>query len=259
MAKTAGVLFLALLCAFSPCSVSGETVQEVGNEIVIWAWERAENLLFLKDGEARVAFYAGIIAYEDSKTFFTPRRQPLVISSEVPLTALFRIENRQDLPPASQQAEDSVRIIAGTCENKEFAGVQIDFDARSSERGFYRNFIRGLRRELPPSTALSITALASWSHSGSWIESLPLDEAVPMLFRMGADGAVVRKGLAGESFMQASLCRKSAGVSLDEPLPHAQYLQNRKIYIFNPVPWTGEDFEKALIRIESHIKGEDLP
>jgi len=34
---------------------------------------------------------------------------------------------------------------------------------------------------------LSITALASWCAGDPWITGLPIDEAVPMLFRLGPD------------------------------------------------------------------------
>ena len=42
-----------------------------------------------------------------------------------------------------------------------------------------------VRRRVPVSMPLSITALTSWCESDGWIAGLPVVEAVPMLFRMG--------------------------------------------------------------------------
>ena len=42
-------------------------------------------------------------------------------------------------------------------------------------------------RRSGPDVPLSITALASWCAQDRWMEGLPVDETVPMLFRMGPD------------------------------------------------------------------------
>ena len=67
------------------------------------------------------------------------------------------------------------------------AALQVDFDAKRSERGFYAALLRSLRSQMPPQLPLSIAALASWCSNDDWISGLPIDEAVPMLFRMEPD------------------------------------------------------------------------
>jgi hypothetical protein len=42
-------------------------------------------------------------------------------------------------------------------------GVQIDFDARTAHLDRYAEFLRGLRRRLPPDARLSVTGLMDWS------------------------------------------------------------------------------------------------
>jgi hypothetical protein len=247
-------LFIFMAIALTTAKILAEPFLKSKQGIILWAWERHENLLFLKEGEAEVAFLAGTVVFENSDTIFTPRLQPLIVADCTPLTAVFRIENLQGFPPSLKQAEESADIMAKICSRKNLAAVQVDFDARVSERQFYGILLKNLRRKLSHGLHLYITALASWSYKGSWIESLPLNGAVPMLFRMGADGAVARNGLAGESFMQSLLCLEYAGVSLDEPLPHAKYLRNRVIFIFNPRPWTRENLNEALLKIEKHIR-----
>jgi hypothetical protein len=46
------------------------------------------------------------------------------------------------------------------------AGVQIDFDARTRHLDDYANFLRQVRRSLPPRYKLSITGLMDWSANG---------------------------------------------------------------------------------------------
>src|SRR5439155_3985440 len=58
--------------------------------------------------------------------------------------------------------------------------LEIDFDARASEREFYRAILLDLRRVLPASMPLSITALASLCECDGWISGIPVTEAVPM-------------------------------------------------------------------------------
>jgi hypothetical protein len=114
--------------------------------------------------------------------------------------------------------------------------IQIDFDATQSERTFYHDVILAVRGRLPASVALSITALASWCSDDDWISDLPIDEAVPMLFRMGPDGRQIRNRLAtGEEF-PARPCRNSYGISTDEPLRNLSAA--KRLYVFSPDAWT---------------------
>lgn len=70
-----------------------------------------------------------------------------------------------------------------------------------------------MRKRLPEDTRLSITALASWTLFDNWLDSLPVDEAVPMLFRTGADGENVRRYLRSGGDVRAELARRRLGVS----------------------------------------------
>jgi hypothetical protein len=93
-----------------------------------------------------------------------------------------------------------------------------------------------VRETLPPAVGLSITALASWCKGDNWLGQLPVDEAVPMLFRMGVDRAQIITSLESGEDVRASPCQQSQGVSTDEPLPH--WSARRRVYVFNPKPWS---------------------
>ena len=107
--------------------------------------------------------------------------------------------------------------------------MQIDFDATRSQRAFYANVLSEVRKRIPEDTRLSITALASWTLFDNWLDSLPVDEAVPMLFRMGADGENVRRHLRSGGDVRAEPARRSLGVSTDEPLPRLP--AGRRVYV----------------------------
>jgi hypothetical protein len=129
------------------------------------------------------------------------------------------------------------------------AMVQIDFDAAASERGFYEAVLAELRAKLGVDARISITALASWCEGDAWLARLPagtVDEAVPMLFRMGPDASRVAGTLASGSEFRAGVCRSSAGVSDDEALSRSildgkfvtdSSWAQKRIYIFHNGTW----------------------
>ena len=223
-------------------------------EIILWAWERPENLLFIDNKNVKVAFYAGTITFYNSEVIFKPRLQSLVINPETPVIAVIRIVNGEKSDQLNKkQLSRTVDLIIEICSQNKVSGCQIDFDVKSSEINFYKRLIIEVRKTLPRSLPLSITTLISWCHLGSWLESLPIDEVVPMFYRVGLDEYLIRHNLVGKSFMKAKMCQKCIGISVDEPLPPSEYLKNRKIYIFNPQSWTTDDFLSIMIEIKKEL------
>jgi hypothetical protein len=78
--------------------------------------------------------------------------------------------------------------------------------------------------------AISITALASWCAGDNWLHGLPIDEAVPMLFRMGPTNEPFRRMAVSRD--SASPCRGAIGTSLDEPIDLQS--EGRRVYVFKP-------------------------
>lgn len=255
--------------------------------IVFWAWERPEDLRFLRPNKAGVAFLAKTIYLRPagdrsssgtSPTFSVrPRLQPLRIAPGAPLIAVARVETLP-LPRLfqSQKALQSPinfnmpglreKVVAEIAELQflpHVAGVQIDFDATASEHAFYAALLQDVRRKLPPSMPLSITALASWCIGDRWLTQLPpgtLDEAVPMLFRLGPDSAEVARFLLSGDQFPVSACRGSLGLSTDEPLSQlllsgkfargSTRMRDKRIYVFAPRPWTQVTAQKILEELQ---------
>jgi hypothetical protein len=206
-----------------------------------------------------------------------PRLQPLRIATGTFLIAVVRIETSRALLPsaffessaseqqtprsesdnyhpsfsfdvlASVALQRAAAEISGLQNIPNVRAIQIDFDAAVSERPFYSALLSAVRRNLLPSMPLSITALASWCIGDSWFENLPpgtIDEAIPMLFRLGPDAADVINFLhSGKDFPVAS-CRGSLGLSIDERLSNdlltgrfpgsSAAWRRKRIYVFSP-------------------------
>jgi hypothetical protein len=156
---------------------------------ILWAWERPEKLDYLDPQKTGVAFLARTIYLRAGGVFGRPRLQPLSVPDCAQVIAVVRIESDRSSPPAlsPQQINDVALEISKLGSLPNVVMVQIDFDARATERAFYRSLLTALRARLPQSTLLSITALASWCKGDNWLDDLPIDEAVPMLFRMGVE------------------------------------------------------------------------
>jgi len=214
--------------------------------VVLWAWERPENLDFIQPQKVAVAFLAKTISLRGDRQEIHPRLQPLVVATGARMIAVARIESLRATPPSlsESQLDATVDEISQMATLPGVVAVQIDFDATRSEREFYRKVIRKVRERLPAEMPLSITALASWCMSDDWLSNLPIDEAVPMLFRMGVDRYQILSQIQTGVSFTSKLCRSSAGVSTDEPVSLG--VQNSRLYIFSPKSWSATSFNSAL-------------
>ena len=211
--------------------------------LMLWAWEIPEDFTTLDPSKAGVAFLARELFLADTVQV-RPRRQPLRVTPNIWLMADVRIETRPGFAPTPELRAQAVEQILAVLSEPNIRGLQIDFDATASERDFYAALLRDLRRQLPSGYPLSITALVSWCNSGSWLRSLPsghvpVDEAVPMFFRMG--GPVTTRATRPRSFdvVHEPLCLSSAGISTDEIWPEIS--REQRVYLFRPGSWTKDD------------------
>lgn len=216
--------------------------------VVLWAWERPEDLRFARSEDVGVAFLAGTVYLRGQRTEFHPRQQPLRVGPMMKLIGVIRLETTHAALNAQQLQETQRRIVEASS-LPQVVGVQIDFDATRSERAFYRDLLVSLRTQLPASTPISITALSSWCIGDDWIAALPIDEAIPMLFRMGTGQNEVTSWLQSERDFREPLCRGSLGVSIDESWK--QLPSGRRIYAFSHKPWTQNSFDALYWEIDT--------
>lgn len=212
---------------------------------MLWAWESPQDLRFLRDGEG-VAFLAGEMHFEGHSSRWQPRRNPLKVNSATPLMAVLRLESHAAVLDETQEQE-LVNRVEQCMKLPGVLGIQIDFDAVPGERRWYAHLIRRLRAVLPDTVPLAITALGSWCWDDPWIEGLPADEAIPMLFRMSVGELEIRRRLSRGEDVRVGLARHSWGISTDELLPKLK--KGRRIYVFHPGPWT----ESAWLEIREKL------
>jgi hypothetical protein len=220
--------------------------------VMLWAWERPEDLTFLDSHNYGVAFLAQTLTLKGDEVVFNPRHQPLQVPPDAKVMAVTRIESQkitgQRPALSANQRQQLVKLILRTLELGRVAAIQVDFDALVSEREFYRALLQDLRTQLPDDVSLSMTALASFCIGDRWLDDLPVDEAVPMIFRMGADDRVVKNMLAGGGDFREALCQKSYGIAVDEPIV-LKFKPDRRVYVFNGRSWQPDDIHAISERL----------
>ena len=219
--------------------------------VLLWAWERPEDLRFIDPDRTGVAVLAGAVYLSGERIDVRPRMQPLRLPEGAVVIPVVRIETDPVSRPRlddAQRAGTLRAVLALTLEGP-VSVIQIDFDAVASERAFYTDLIGDLRAALPPATRISITALASWCLGDPWIAGLPIDEAVPMLFQMGPDSRDVHRMLLREADCIIGICRNSLGISTGEGLPARP--ARRRSYIFHPTVWSATAANQALKEAET--------
>jgi hypothetical protein len=216
--------------------------------VVVWAWERRENLGFIDPGKTAVAYLARTLELAGDGVTVRPRFQPLTVPAHTMMIPVVRIEVDRRRPPtlSSAQRAEAARVIAGLARTSP-AAIQIDFDARRSERRFYADLLRDVRKRVPASIPLSMTALASWCADDDWIAGLPVDEAVPMIYRMGRDGPEITRYLRNGGHFAPASSSNSVGLSLDSQM--AGLGAGKRVYLFSPQPWTPDALQQALKEI----------
>ena len=204
--------------------------------VTLWAWERREDLRAIDTRRFAVAYLDQTLSI-GLTVQAQPRRNALAFPASATRIAVVRIEALPTAILNDENRDDAIRSILVSTRQPGIAALQIDFDVTRSQRPFYRDLLVDLRRQMPASLPLSITALASWCSWDDWMRDLPVDEAVPMMFRMEPDHR--RASTSVDDFqIREPLCSTSSGVSTDEPWP--PHLAGKRIYIFPDHGWRND-------------------
>jgi len=207
--------------------------------VMLWAWQRPEDLRFIDTRTTGVAYLAGTARIApDGVVEFEPRLQLLKVPASTGLLAVVRIEDSS--AHAGMQTASLLESIKQVVRAPGIRGLQIDFDARVSERRFYRSLLDTLKEQSP--VPVGVTALASWCEGDRWLDDTGVAEAVPMFFRMGKDETRNMNVLS-------RVCRSSVGLSMDEPWPLHRPSGVKRIYLFSPRAWDRDVYFQALQRI----------
>lgn len=204
--------------------------------VTVWAWERREDLHAINTRRFAVAYL------DQSLTIgltvqVQMRRNALVVPRSATRIPVVRIEAPTTAVLNEETLREAAQAILMSAHEPGIAALQIDFDATRSQRQFYRDLLIDVHPQIPADLPLSITALASWCSWDDWIQDLPVDEAVPMMFRMEPDHR--RAPPEVDDFkIREPLCRTSTGISTDEPWP--SNLAGKRIYVFPDHGWRND-------------------
>jgi hypothetical protein len=230
-------------------------------QFFVWAWERPEDLRFIDPAKCGVAYCAQTITLRADDVVRVARTQPLKVLPATQLIALTRIETDRFKKASLSEAQlkSLSQSICALAKQPQVKAVQIDFAASVVERNFYRTLLADIRKRLPDETGVSITAPVSWCLWDNWIAKLPVDEAVPMFFRIGPEqDKIVSYFMSGKHVAQG-LSEKSLGISTDQPqidrmLPIllGGRRDQMRVYVFCPVSWTEKRLDETEKQIDSY-------
>lgn len=222
---------LVLLCAV----LAAPADANAASQLVVWAWERPEDLRFLGT-DAEVASQAGFVVLSGDGVFARGRRFPLLMQGKPGVSVVHvQIDRERPLGWTAAQRSRAAQAVLALGARGGARELQVDFEVRRSERPVLLELLSDVRRALPSGVTLSMTALASWCDTEDWLSQAPVDEVVPMLFRMGPQGSVIKARLARGGDFANPVCRAALAVSTDAPWPRAP--DGRRVYLFSPRSW----------------------
>jgi hypothetical protein len=203
---------------------------------MVWAWERREDLRWLPP-HAGVAYIATTLELAADGVAERRRGWPLLVRPDTVLVPVVHVDASWRQAPRlnARQHQAVVERVLQFARHSPSRVVQLDFEVRRSQRGFLAAVVSDIRRQLPPTHALSVTALASWCAGDYWIGALAADEVVPMVFRMAGSEAAILRRLTAEGAFSRPRCGAALGIATDEPQGH---FGAPRRYIFSPRSWT---------------------
>jgi hypothetical protein len=171
------------------------------------------------------------------------RRRSLAVPADVRLLPVVHVEAADSAPDdlTTAQQDAIVRALLRQLPAAEAGAgvVQLDFEAPARQRDAYLQLVERARAALPARVRLSVTALVHWCTQGDWLDRIPVDEVVPMLYRLGPHADHWRRRLADGDASLARRCRGPAmGFATDEPPPRALLARVSRAYWFDNAAWS---------------------
>jgi hypothetical protein len=204
---------------------------------VAWLWDEA---LLPAWSVPEAAILQRHILLSGDTALTRPRRRWPAMPAATRVTPVLHVEVSTVNPPVDIESRRAliVRAMLEAANASTSGWVQLDMEAKPSQRVFYRSLVRQLRDRLPANIKLSVTALAWWCRSPAWLDGLAADEVVPMFFRMGRDNARLRAIVEQSPTTLHASCRAgSAGFSPQEPFAPQVSERYRKTYWFDRYAW----------------------
>ena len=208
--------------------------------VIPWIWDGGQ---WPHDGVDEAAVVVDDVLLRGASMTLHPGSRRGEKPTALRVTPVVHVEmSQRDPPQEPERFHDALRDLVLRAATRSTSGwVQLDLEARPSQRVFYQALVRDVHQRLGGQVKLSVTALAWWCESPEWLDAsaLPADEVVPMFFRMGREAPSYREALVREPARLHPRCRAAAiGSSTTEPLPAAAFPTYARHYVFNSrQPW----------------------
>jgi hypothetical protein len=210
---------------------------EMPPQAIAWLWKDAAVPAWSR---STVAVVDRHIWLAGDKVLVRPGAHPKQLPAGAQVIPVVHVEIDALRPPSGLLAAQPAVLdaMARAARASTSGWVQLDLEARPSQREEYRALVRRIHDSLPHGIRLSVTALAWWCRAPSWLDGLAADEVVPMFFRMGRDNAALRGIVASRPQLLHPACRSgSAGFSRQEPFAPAVTARYRRTYWFDEKGW----------------------
>jgi hypothetical protein len=210
---------------------------EPAHDAIAWLWKDAAVPAFSRRAVAVVDRHVWLAG---DKVLVRPGARPRALPAATQVIPVVHVDIDPLDPPAGlRQAAPRILDAMRSAGRASTSGwVQLDLEARPSQRVDYRDLVRAIRATLPRTLKLSVTALAWWCRSPPWLDNLAADEVVPMFFRMGRDHAALRGIVASQPAVLHPSCRAgSAGFSRQEAFPRNVTTRYQRAYWFDETAW----------------------
>ena len=173
------------------------------------------------------------------------RSQPLALPAGLRIIPVVHVEAAEDAPDQLTATQlgailAAVHRHAPVATSTQGAGLlQLDFEAPLRQREAYRALVARIRAALPAQVRLSVTALAHWCTQGDWLDRLPVDEVVPMLYRLGSHATDWQDRFTTGAPTLAHRCRGPAlGFATNDPPSPALLARAARPYWFDESVWS---------------------
>ncbi|HEY4370395.1 MAG TPA: hypothetical protein VGN52_00515 [Burkholderiales bacterium] len=227
-------VLLCLCCAYPSLAPAATPAAE--SRRIAWLWDGA-GVPAWSAGE--VALVVRHVFLRGDKVLLRPRSSTPALAPQARVIPVVHVQLSGGDPPRdlAHAQETIVTAMLEAARMGNAGWVQLDLEARPSQRADYLALVREIRARLPAATRLSVTALAWWCRDRRWLAPLAADEVVPMYFRMGRDSARLRAIVAGQPRLLAARCNAAAGFSMQEPFAPEVTARYPRTYWFDDLRW----------------------
>lgn len=205
--------FLGMVCSASSLADGLRSPNEFW-----WYWDRPVEQLPVPAPGVGAAVVVMHVIFSGHGYALQPRRSALRLPDGIVTMPVIHVEIDPARPFAGNATQiDGLReVVLDVARRGDSTWVQLDFEVKRSQREFWRAAVQEIKMTLPVGVKLSVTALASWCYEDRWLGDVPVDEIVPMYFRLKqARQAYLLRSAYGVS---EPLCATAYGVADDEPI-----------------------------------------